>query len=57
MDDDDYARCSLYYFWCNGDMCSLSDCVKMWTTRASFIRMQTEICFNRRLNGCFVGVQ
>lgn len=37
MIDEDYARCSLYYFWCKGDMCSLSDCVKMWTTCASFI--------------------
>lgn len=37
MDDKDYARCSLYYFWCNSDMWSLSDCIKMWTTCASFI--------------------
>lgn len=28
MDDEDYARCSLYYFGATSDMCSLSDCVK-----------------------------
>ncbi len=57
MDDEDYARCSLYYFWCNSDMCSLSDCVKN-VDSLCFIHMQyrTEICCNRLLNGCFVGV-
>lgn len=58
MDDEDYARCSLYYFWCNSDMCSLSDCVKMWTTLC-FIHMQyqIEICSADFLNGSFVGVR
>ena len=37
INDEDYARCSLYNFWCNSDLCFLSDCVKMWTTCASFI--------------------
>lgn len=36
-DDGDYARCFLYNFWCNSELFSSSDGVKMWITCASLV--------------------